>query len=50
MWEVKTGELLEAWHTGLNDYVENWQNLFTKQTEENLSLITKFQLFLNVQG
>jgi hypothetical protein len=48
MWEVKTGDLLEVWHTGLNDSAENWQNYSPKNIIK-LLWITKFQLFLRVQ-
>jgi len=50
MREVKTRELLEARYTVLNDYTKNWHNYSPKKTEENLLWITKFQLFLSVQG
>jgi len=47
MWEVKTGDLLEVWHTGLNDSAENWQN-YSPKNKIKVSWITKYQHFLRV--
>jgi hypothetical protein len=44
MWEVKTGELLQAWHTGLNDYTETWQN-YSQKTRKKYRELRNFSCF-----